>query len=95
MDEEVETIEELITRPDRVLQEVALERGLPLEVKKDEKLILRSNGRKKKGKNWEIERVKWLGVILNEALEVDIHWKGRIAMPRKMLGALSGVGNSQ
>ena len=39
--------------------------------------------------------MKWLGVILDEDLEFDIHWKGRIGMARKMLGALNGVGTSQ
>ena len=39
--------------------------------------------------------MKWLGVVLDEDVEFDIHWKGRVAMTRKMLRALNGVGNSQ
>ena len=42
-----------------------------------------------------MEKVKWLGVVLDEDLEFDIHWKGRIDKARGMLGALNGIGNSQ
>ena len=73
---------------------MATERGLPLEPEKEEKLILRKGGRRNK-RNKEVERVKWLGVVLDEDLEFDIHWKGRIAKARSMLGALNGIGNSQ
>ena len=95
LDGEGEAIGELRARADRVLKEMALKRGHPLEDSKQEKLILRKGGRKKRRKNKEIERVKWLGVILDEDLEFDIHWKRRVAMAKKMLGALNGVGNSQ
>ena len=78
-----------------MLKDVALQRGLLLENSKEEKLILRKGGREKRKKNKEIERVKWLGVILDKDLEFDIHWKGRVAMATKMLGALNGVTNSQ
>ena len=92
---EGEAIGELLARADRVLKEVALAKGLLLQDSKEEKLILRKGGRKKRKRNQEIERVKWLGVILDEDLEFDIHWKGRVAIAKKMLGALNGVGNSQ
>lgn len=95
LDEDGEAIGALMGRANQVLKEVALEKGLPLEDSKEEKLILRRGGRKKKSKNKEIEKVKWLGVILDEDLEFDIHWKGRIAMARKMLGALNSIGNWQ
>ena len=39
--------------------------------------------------------MKWLGVILDEDLEFDAHWKGRITQARKILGALNGISNSQ
>ena len=42
-----------------------------------------------------MERVKWLWVILDEDLEFDIHWKGRIAKARSMLEALNRISNSQ
>ena len=37
----------------------------------------------------------WLGIILDETLEFDHHWKSRINKVRKLLGALSGIGSSQ
>ena len=74
---------------------MAEERELPLEREKEEKLVLRKGGSQKKKKNVEVEKVKWLGVILDEDLEFNAHWKGRVAQARKMLGALNGIGNSQ
>ena len=32
-----------------------------------------------------------MGIILDEDLEFDIHWKGRVEKARKILGALSGI----
>ena len=55
---EGEAIGELLARTDQVLKEVALERGLPPEESKEEKLILRKGGRKKRKRNKEIEREK-------------------------------------
>ena len=34
-------------------------------------------------------------MVLDEDLEFDVYWKGRIAKSRNMLGALNGIGNSQ
>ena len=95
LDAEREAIRELLAREDRVLKEVALERDLPLEDSKEEKLILRKGGSKKRNRNKAIKRVKWLGVVLDKYLEFDIHWQGGVAMVRTMLGALNGVSNLQ
>ena len=73
LDGEGEAIGELLARADRVLKEVALEWSLPLEDSKEEKLIFRKRGRKKRKRNKEIKRVKWLGVIFDEDLKFDIH----------------------
>ena len=54
---EGEEVRELLARADRVIKEVATERGLPLEPEKEEKLVLRKGGRRNK-KNREVERVK-------------------------------------
>ena len=67
LDGEGEAIGELLTRADRVLKEVALEKGLPLEDSKEKKLVLRKGQRKKRKRNKEIERVKWLGVVLDRS----------------------------
>ena len=95
LDGEGEATGDLLARADCVLTELALEQGLTQEDSKEEKLILQKGGRKKRKRNKEMERVKGLGVILDEDLEFDIHWKGRVAMAKKMLGALNGVGHSQ
>ena len=36
-----------------------------------------------------------MGVIFDDSLDFDMHWKSRLAKARKALGALSGVGASQ
>ena len=85
--------EELLTRASTIIKEVAAEFELPLEDSKEESLILRPRGQRKRGieKKWD----KWLGIILDEDLECDVHWKKRIDKARKMLGALNGIGTSQ
>ena len=93
--EEGEGVRELLERADKVVKEVAEERGLHLEGKKEEKLVLRKGGKKKRKRNGEVEKVKWLEVILDEDLEFDAHWRGRITQACKMLVALNGISNSQ
>ena len=39
--------------------------------------------------------VKWLGVILDESLIFQEHWKARIQKARMMLGRCNGIGNTQ
>ena len=45
--------------------------------------------------NADRKYVKWLGVIFDDSLEFDIHWKSRLTKARKALGAVSRVGTSQ
>ena len=52
-------------------------------------------GSGKRKKRAEVERVKWPGIILDETLEFDHHWKSHVDKARKLLGALSGIGSSQ
>ena len=52
-------------------------------------------GRKKNRKNGFAEKVKWLGVILDDRLDFKEHWRHRIGKARSLLGALGGVGNSK
>ena len=68
---------------------MARERNLPLERSKHERLILRGQKRRKKG---DVQKAKWLGVILDENLNFELHWRDRIARARKMLGNLTGCG---
>ena len=76
------------------MKEVAAERGLPLAEDKEERLVLRNrNGRR--GRQGVAEKVKWLGVILDEDLDFGPHWEYRISKARSLLGALDGVGSSK
>ena len=87
-------MEELLDRVSAVLKEVAAERGLPLAEHKEERLVLRNrNGRR--GRRGIAEKVKWLGVILDEDLDFGPHWEYRIGKARSLLGALDGVGSSK
>ena len=89
-----ERMEELLDRVSVVLKEVAAEHGLPLAEDKEERLVLRNkNGRR--GRRAVAEKVKWLGVILDEDLDFGPHWEYRIGKARSLLGALDGVGSSK
>ena len=89
-----ERMEDLLGRVSMVLKEVAAERGLPLAEDKEERLVLRCKyGRR--GRRGVAEKVKWLGVILDEDLDFGQHWEYRIVKARSLLGALDGVGSSK
>ena len=75
-----------------VIEGVAKKWGLPLEQNKKEILVLRHSRRRKRR---EEEYARWLGVICDEILSFDRHWKTRVDKARKMLGAVSGMGGSQ
>ena len=76
----------------RIVREVAEECNLPIETDKEEVLYMRRSLNKR---NADPKWVKCLGVIFDDSLDFDMHWKSRIAKARKALGALSGVGGSQ
>ena len=91
-----ERMQDLVTRVQRVVAEVAAEQELPLAADKEESLVLRGGcGRKKNRKNGSTEKVKWLGVILDDRLDFKEQWRQRIGKARSLLGALGGVGNSK
>ena len=62
---------------------------LPLEANKEEILHLRKSRKKR---NLGQKYVKWPGVIFDDSLDFDMHWRSRLIQARKVLGALSGVG---
>ena len=62
MEEEDNGAEELIDRVNKVLKEVAEERGLPLEETKEERLILKVG--RKTGRGKERKWIEWLGIFL-------------------------------
>ena len=75
-----------------IIEKEAEKWELPLERKKREILVLRKSRRKRRR---EEEHARWLGVICDESLSFDRHWKSRVKKAREMLGALSGMGGSQ
>ena len=91
-----ERMQDLVARVQRVVAEVAAEQRLPLAADKEESIVLRGGcGRKKRRKNGLAEKVKWLGVILDDRLDFKEHWRHRIGKAWSLLRALSGVGNSK
>lgn len=77
-----------------VLKEVAVDRGLPLVEDKEKRLINR-NSWGKRGLQGMAEKVKWLGVILNQDLDFRPHLKYRIPKARGLLRARDGVGSNR
>ena len=84
-------MDQVMDRVDGIVNEVAMEWNLPLEPDKTERIVFRTKG---KGKRKDAKWAKWLGIIVDEDLLFDHHWKSRIAKARKLLGTISGLGNS-
>ena len=95
-EEKRERMQDVVARAQRVVDEVAAEQRLPLATDKKKSMVLRGGcGRKKRRWNGLAERVKWLGVILDDRLDFKEHLRHRIGKVRLLLRALSGVGNSK
>ena len=90
-------IKELLHQANRIINEVATKHNLSLQPDKHEEIIFNPGGKgsRKRKKRMEIERVKWLGIIIDETLDFDHHWKSRVDKARKLLGALSSISSSQ
>ena len=93
----IENIKEVLEGVDKIVGEIAKNWNLPLEKEKHEKIVFNpkgvGSGRRKKRS--EVEKVKWLGIIVDETLDFDHHWKSRIAKAKQLLGSLSSMGSSQ
>ena len=73
---------------------MAAQQRLPLAADKAESRVLKGGcGRKKRRKNGLAEKVKWLGVILDDRFNLKEYWRHPIGKARSLLGAISGVGN--
>ena len=69
-----ERMQDLVTRVQLVVAEVAAEQELPLAAKKEVSMVLRGGcGRKRNRKNGIVEEVRWLGVILDDRLDFKEH----------------------
>ena len=60
-------------RARRVVTEVAREHGWPLATDKEESMVLRGGDGRKNRRNGLVEKMKWLGAILDERLEFAEH----------------------
>ena len=69
-----ERMQDQVARVRRVVTEVAAEQELPLAADNEESMVLsRGCGRKKNRKNGIAEKVRWLGVILDDRLDFKEH----------------------
>ena len=88
-----EEMSEWLDRASIVVKEVGAEFELPLAEEKEERLVLR-NKMGRRGKRGISEKVKWLGVLLDDELDFGRYWEYRIVKARKLIWAIDGVGNS-
>ena len=84
-----ESMGEWLDRASVVIKEVGAEFRLPLAEEKEERLILREK-RGRRGRRGTAEKVKWLGVLLDDELDFGPHWEYRVGKARKLLGQLVG-----
>ena len=81
-----ERMQDQVVKVQRVVTEVAAEQELPLAADKEESMVLRGGcWRKKNRRNGIAEKVKWLGVILDDRLDFKEHWRHRIGKARSLL----------
>ena len=67
-----ERMEDLLDRASTTIKEVAVARGVPLAEDKEERLILHDR-KGRRGRRGVVEKVKWVGVILDEELDFGPH----------------------
>ena len=93
----VENMKEVLKGVDKVVGLVAAKWDLPLEKEKHEEIVFNHGGvgSGKKKKRYKVEEVKWLGIIVDDTLDFDHHWKSRLAKARQVLGSLNSMGSSQ
>ena len=79
--EGVENMKEVLKEVDKVVGLVAAKWDLPFEKEKHEEIVFNQGGvgSGNKKKRAEVEKVKWLGIIVDDTLDFDHHWKSRLA----------------
>ena len=92
-----ENMKEVLKVVDRVVGTVAAKWDLPLEKEKHEEIVFNQGGvgSGKRKRRSEVEKVKWLGIIVDDTLDFDHHWKSRLAKARQLLGSLNSMGSTQ
>ena len=93
----IKNIKEVLEGVDKIVGVIAQKWNLLLEKEKHEKIVYNQKGvgSERRKKRSEVEKVKWLGIIVDETLDFDHHWKSRIAKAKQLLGSLSSMGLSQ
>jgi len=79
-------------KTEEIVNRIATENHLPLEVSKHERLVLQKIRRRKKK---DVKCVKWLGIIVDESLTFREHRITRIKKAQAMLTKFNGLGNTQ
>lgn len=69
-----ERMQHLVVRAQRVVAEAAAEFQLPLAANKDQSIHIRNGCGRKKRSGGIVKKVKWLGVILEDFLNLKEHW---------------------
>ena len=93
----VENMKEVVKEVDKVIGAVAAKWDLPLEKEKHEEIVFNQGGVGcgKRKRRSEVEKVKWLGIIVDDTLDFNHHWKSRLAKARQLLVSLNSMGSSQ
>ena len=75
----VENIKKVLKQVDKVVGAVATKWDLPLEKEKHEEVVFNKGGvgSRKRQRRSEVEKVKWLGIIVDDTLDFDHQWKSR------------------
>ena len=86
-----------LDQANKIINQTAAKWTLLLEKEKHETIVFNPGGPGSgtRQKRAEVERAKWLGVILDETLEFGHYWMFHIDKARQLLGVLSGIGTSQ
>ena len=95
--EGVENVKEVLKEVDKGVGLVAAKWDLPLEKEKHEEIVFNQGGlgSGKKKKRSEVEKVKWLGIIVDDTLDFDHYWKSRHAKARQLPRSLNSMASSQ
>ena len=93
----VENMQEVLKEVDKVVAVVAVNWYLPLEKAKHEKIVSNQGGigSGKRKRRSEVEKVQWLGIIVDDTLDFDHHKQSRLAKAQQLLGSLSSMWSKQ
>ena len=93
----VENMKKVLKEVDKVVGAVAAKWQLPLENEKLKEIVFNHGavGSGKRKRRFKVEKVKWLGTIVDDTLDFNHHSKSRLAKGRQLFGFLTSMGFSQ